>query len=92
MVVIKTPGPYFSEATMSTIIYTKPACVQCTATKREFDKLGLDYDLVDITADRNARDVVLGLGYLSAPVVMSAGEHWSGFRPDRIKALVNQAA
>ena len=24
---------------MSTIIYTKPACVQCTATKREFDKL-----------------------------------------------------
>lgn len=77
---------------MSTIIYTKPACPQCTATRREFDKLGLDYDLVDITADPNARDIVLGLGYLSAPVVMSAGGHWSGFRPDRIKALVNRAA
>ena len=77
---------------MNTIIYTKPACVQCTATKREFDKLGLDYDLVDITADSSARDLVLSLGYLSAPVVVSAGGHWSGFRPDRIKALANQAA
>lgn len=77
---------------MSTIIYTKPACVQCTATRREFDKLGLEYELVDITAEPSARDLVLSLGYLSAPVVVSPGGHWSGFRPDRIKALVNQAA
>lgn len=77
---------------MNTIIYTKPACVQCTATKREFDKLGLDYDVLDITADPTARDLVLSLGYLSAPVVVSADGHWSGFRPDRIKALANQAA
>jgi glutaredoxin-like protein NrdH len=77
---------------MSTIIYTKPACVQCQATKREFDKFGLDYDFVDITADPSARDLVLSLGYLSAPVVVSAAGHWSGFRPDRIKALVDQAA
>jgi len=75
---------------MSTIIYTKPACVQCTATRREFDKLELDYDLVDLTADPSARDLVLSLRYLSAPVVVSAGGHWSGFRPDRIKALVNR--
>jgi glutaredoxin-like protein NrdH len=77
---------------MSTIIYTKPACVQCTATKREFDKLGLEYDLVDITADPDARDLALGLGYLSAPIVVTAADHWSGFRPDRIKALANPAA
>ena len=54
--------------------------------------LGLDYDLLDISADPTARDLVLSLGYLSAPVVVSADGHWSGFRPDRIKALANQAA
>ncbi|EUA09752.1 putative ribonucleoside-diphosphate reductase class Ib glutaredoxin subunit [Mycobacterium kansasii 662] len=30
--------------------------------------------------------------YLSAPVVVAGNEHWSGFRPDRIKAVANQAA
>jgi glutaredoxin-like protein NrdH len=29
----------------------------------------------------------MALGYLQAPVVVAGGEHWSGFRPDRIKAL-----
>lgn len=76
---------------MRTIIYTKTACVQCNATKREFDKLGLNYDLVDITVDPDARDLVLSLGHLSAPVVVTADDHWSGFRPDRIKALINAA-
>ncbi len=27
---------------------------------------------------------VMGLGYLQAPVVVAGGQHWSGFRPDRI--------
>ena len=30
--------------------------------------------------------------YLQAPIVVAGNEHWSGFRPDRIKALQNQAA
>ena len=34
-----------------------------------------------------ARDYVMALGYLQAPVVVAGNEHWSGFRPDRIKAL-----
>jgi glutaredoxin-like protein NrdH len=34
-----------------------------------------------------ARDYVMALGYLQAPVVVAGSEHWSGFRPDRIKAL-----
>lgn len=74
-------------------VYTKPACVQCTATKKALDKAGiLGYRLVDITEDPDARDFVMSLGYTSAPVVVAGGEHWSGFRPDRIKAVVSQAA
>lgn len=47
----------------------------------------MGYVAIDITEDSEARDYVLALGYLQAPVVVVGGEHWSGFRPDRIKAL-----
>ena len=65
-------------------VYTKPACMQCNATFRALDKAGVDYAKVDITVDSDARDYVMGLGYLQAPVVVAGGQHWSGFRPDRI--------
>jgi glutaredoxin-like protein NrdH len=72
-------------------VYTKPACVQCNATYKALDKAGVTYEKVDISVDAEAREYVMSLGYLQAPVVVAAGEHWSGFRPDRIKAIVNQA-
>ena len=73
-------------------VYTKPACVQCTATQRALDKAGLEYEMVDISLGDEAREYVLALGHLQAPVVVSGEEHWSGFRPDRIKALSAAAA
>ena len=54
---------------------------------RALDKQGVEYDIVDITEDPEARDYVMALGYLQAPVVVAGEDHWSGFRPDRIKAL-----
>ncbi|KAA8970216.1 redoxin NrdH [Mycobacterium sp.] len=72
---------------MSITVYTKPACVQCTATYKALDKQGISYETVDITSDPEARDYVMALGYLQAPVVVAGNQHWSGFRPDRIKAL-----
>ena len=77
---------------MSITLYTKPACVQCNATKKALDRAGLDYETVDITLEDDARDYVMALGYVQAPVVEAYGEHWSGFRPDRIKALSVMAA
>lgn len=73
-------------------VYTKPACVQCNATYKALDKAGLDYRVVDITTDDQARDYVMSLGYLQAPVVVAGEQHWSGFRPDRVKALAATAA
>jgi glutaredoxin-like protein NrdH len=73
-------------------VYTKPACVQCNATYKALEKQGVAYDVVDITANPDARDYVMALGYLQAPVVVAGNEHWSGFRPDRIKALSVVAA
>lgn len=77
---------------MSITVYTKPACVQCNATYRALDKQGLDYDVVDITEDSDAREYVMALGHLQAPIVVAGEDHWSGYRPDRIKALATAAA
>jgi len=33
----------------------------------------------------------MALGYLQAPVVVAGTDHWSGFRPDRIKTLATAA-
>ena len=75
---------------MSITVYTKPACVQCNATYKALDKQGLTYEIVDITEVDEARDYVMALGYSSAPVVVAGDVHWSGFRPDSIKALADQ--
>ena len=76
---------------MTITVYTKPACVQCHATYKALDKQGLDYQVVDISTDAAARDYVMSLGYLQAPVVVTdEGGHWSGFRPDKIAELSQQ--
>ena len=68
-------------------VYSKPACVQCTATTKELDRKGIAYDYVDITKDADAMEQIATLGYRQAPVVVSGDEHWSGFRPDKISAI-----
>lgn len=77
---------------MTVTVYTKPACVQCNATYKALDKQGVVYDVIDISVDAEARDYVMALGYLQAPVVIAGNDHWSGFRPDRIKALAGVVA
>ena len=68
-------------------VYSKPSCVQCNATYRALDKKGINYQVIDVTADDAAAEYVKGLGYMQAPVVVTDDEHWSGFRPDKIEAL-----
>ena len=72
-------------------VYSKPQCPQCDATKRWLTKNGTSYIELDITDDPDARDYVMALGYLSAPVVVAGGEHWSVFRPDRLDKLGSAA-
>lgn len=72
---------------MNITVYGKPQCVQCDATKRELARHKIDYDHVDITQDAEALARIKSLGYVQAPVVVAGEDHWSGFRPDKIKAL-----
>ena len=73
---------------MSITVYSKPACMQCKATEKALAKAGLEFTTVDISMDEEARDYVMALGHLQAPVVDTGSETWSGFRPDRIKSLL----
>ncbi len=72
---------------MSITVYSKPACVQCTATTRALDAKGITYDVIDLTQDDSAMIHVTELGYRQAPVVVAGSDHWSGFRPDMIAQL-----
>ncbi|MFV0292357.1 MAG: glutaredoxin-like protein NrdH [Paracoccus sp. (in: a-proteobacteria)] len=72
---------------MSITVYSKPACVQCTATTRALQARGIEFDIIDLTQDEAAYAHVSDLGYRQAPVVIAGDEHWSGFRPDLIGRL-----
>lgn len=71
-----------------TILYSKPACAQCTATKRRLDAKGIEHTVIDLTEDVGALARIKELGYLQAPVVVVDEEtHWSGYRPDKIDMI-----
>lgn len=73
-------------------LYSKPACVQCNATKLKFKKEGLkeglDYTVVDVSQDEAALDFIKSLGHMQAPVVYvskaDGDHHWSGYDVDEI--------
>ena len=72
---------------MTITVYSKPACVQCTATTRALDARGINYNIIDLTEDTEAMEMVVSLGYRQAPVVVAGEAHWAGFRPDMIGRL-----
>lgn len=76
--------------TAAVTVYTSPSCPQCFATKKHLDKLGIEHRVIDVTVDPEAHAYVTGLGYTSAPVVVAGEDHWSGYRPDRLKGLIGE--
>ncbi|HWK19285.1 MAG TPA: glutaredoxin-like protein NrdH [Microbacteriaceae bacterium] len=77
---------------MTVTVYTKPSCVQCTATYRALNAKGIEFEIFDVSVDDKALQAVKDLGYLQAPVVIADDEHWSGFRPDKIDELATKLA
>lgn len=76
------------------IIYSKPTgCFGCTKTKALFEKAGVPFIEVDITANEAALEYISEeLGYAQAPVVIyeCAGSvnHWSGLDPVQIAQTI----
>jgi glutaredoxin-like protein NrdH len=72
---------------MTVTVYSKPNCVQCEQTKRYLDNHNIAYSTVDLTQDQEALEMVVGMGYGSAPVVITDTDSWSGFRLEKLHAL-----
>lgn len=71
---------------MSVIVYTQPACVQCTSTKRHLEKRGIAYEELPMDDDVLAQAKAAGI--TAAPVVLVEGRAvWGGYRPDAIDRL-----
>lgn len=69
-------------------LYSKPGCPKCMASKRDLDKLEIAYTYIDVSKDFDAYAYLKSRGILSMPFVEANGEDWTGYRPDKIKALV----
>lgn len=88
---------------MKITLYSKPHCVQCTATKRALDKAGLTYTTVDVSVDAEALERIIAMGFQQAPVIeldelvtdsqergdgVTYTNMWSGFRPDLLEQII----
>lgn len=78
---------------MTTVrVYTSPNCSQCVLTKNLLTRDGVRFIEEDATDPQNIA-ALKELGFLAAPVVASGNspaEMWSGFQPERIKALAHR--
>lgn len=73
-------------------LYTTPGCVQCRFTEKELAKLHVPFETVSLADDGEARAWLKGLGYASAPVLITPMGTWTGFRPDALASLVDVVA
>jgi glutaredoxin-like protein NrdH len=69
------------------VVYTQGGCQACRLTQRALERAGVEYEVVDLEANAAARELLLALEFTAAPVVTTGEQWWSGFRPDRIKAV-----
>jgi glutaredoxin-like protein NrdH len=56
-------------------------------TLETVDKNNIEYNTVDITEDISAFEMIKGMGFMSAPVVITDTDSWAGFKPDKILKL-----
>lgn len=70
-------------------LYSKPRCPKCMATKRDLDKMEISYTYIDVSKDFDAFVFLKAQGVLSMPYVMTENDSWTGYKPERIKALTD---
>lgn len=79
---------------MQVTVYTTPSCVQCNQTKKQFDKLGVPYDAIDLSQHPELTEQFKEDGLLQAPIVVVGqgidSRRWSGFRLDKIKRTADE--
>ena len=74
---------------MKITLWEKANCVQCNQTKKEFDKLGIIYQVKRLDKSPKAVARFLELGLLAAPIIETDDRRWSGFRLGKIRSLAS---
>lgn len=72
-------------------VYTQPGCRPCHRILQKFDDAGLDYDVVDLTANTEARTYVTQVLKASAVPVIVTDTHDPiiGYQPELITQLIS---
>lgn len=73
------------------VVYSKPNCGACVATKRVLDKAGIGYRVVDVSGDSTARDMLVERGFSAMPVVAPTDDvaSWfGGFQLQRLRKVI----
>ena len=63
---------------------------EVTATKKALTARGIEFETVDLSQDAAALERLRAQGFMSAPVVVTEDDAWSGFRPDKIMELTSK--
>lgn len=73
------------------VVYSKPGCGACVASKRVLDKAGVSYETVDVSVDSAAREMLVERGFGAMPVV-APGEDvaswFGGFQLQRLRKVI----
>jgi glutaredoxin-like protein NrdH len=77
---------------MSIIVYSNPNCVQCEQTKRYLISNGVEFQIKMIEESPEVKAIIDANDYKAAPVVVAGDVSWSGFKYDKLSALVRAAA
>ena len=73
------------------VVYSKPGCGACVASKRVLDKAGVSYETVDVSVDSEARDMLVEAGFSAMPVVApgeDVGSWFGGFQIHRLREVI----
>jgi len=77
---------------LSVTLYSQPNCNPCNQTKKWLAKNNIDFEIKDITEDRDAFDTIIALGFTGTPVVVTENDSWQGTDIAKLKKIKSEAS
>ena len=71
-------------------IYTSDTCGRCVQAKEYFKQNNIEYVEHNINRNSEARKELIGMGYMSVPVILIDEDHVLGFDLKRIEKLLGK--
>lgn len=68
-------------------VYSKPMCKDCKKTKMDLEGLGIQFEEVDVTKNKEAFKMLKANNHRHLPVVTTDDDEWEGYRADKIRSM-----